>query len=299
MDSNDTKPLPKVIKGQEIDSETLGLNVEVDPEGAYIDIVAVHGIGVNPRDTWTHRKTQVNWLSNEDMLPRDVPKARIMTFGYDSVWFGDNPTRQTIDGVARKLLEALTTKRDGDEDPQFLTRPIIFIGHGFGGLVLQQANIQVEEHNMTTMEHNNDTLVQLVSRFTRDLKIREPTLNVYCFFEEKKTNIGLIVGDPNATEFVVNETAGTLSGHKKQGLSLDHFNMNKSTGPKDYHYACVRDQIKKMVKDSQTVSWEKQSKNKPANISPHRPLALAAPGDKKQYTRFQNAQPDSYDMAHP
>jgi hypothetical protein len=45
------------------------------------------------------------------MLPAALPNARIMAFGYDSVWYGDQPVRQTLDGVARKLLTELVRKR--------------------------------------------------------------------------------------------------------------------------------------------------------------------------------------------
>lgn len=45
------------------------------------------------------------------MLQKDLPNARIMTFNYDSVWFGDKPTRLTIDGVATNLLDQLQMER--------------------------------------------------------------------------------------------------------------------------------------------------------------------------------------------
>ena len=46
-----------------------------------VDVVAVHGIMGHPFETWKHRNGKV-WL--KDFLAKDLPFARIMTFGYDS-----------------------------------------------------------------------------------------------------------------------------------------------------------------------------------------------------------------------
>lgn len=59
-----------------------------------IDVVAIHGIGAHPDDSWcknvgTKESPQwVNWLVEESMLPAVVPHARIMRYGYQSQWFG-------------------------------------------------------------------------------------------------------------------------------------------------------------------------------------------------------------------
>lgn len=84
-------------------------------------ILAIHGIGAHPEKTWTysHRDPhddsemtkKVNWLSDEELLPKAFPKARIMTFGYDSVWYGEAPPRQSMNGIAKKVLEGLNEER--------------------------------------------------------------------------------------------------------------------------------------------------------------------------------------------
>lgn len=84
-------------------------------------ILAVPGIGTDPETTWTYierdpqdqSKTtnEVNWLSDSTMLPAAFPKARIMTFGYDSRWFGDAPPKQRLSGIALKVLAELRRKR--------------------------------------------------------------------------------------------------------------------------------------------------------------------------------------------
>jgi hypothetical protein len=80
-------------------------------------IVAIHGIGAHPDDSWcknvgTNYTTQwVNWLVQEDMLPALAPNARVMRYGYQSHWFGEGAMRQRTSTVAQRLLSALKRSR--------------------------------------------------------------------------------------------------------------------------------------------------------------------------------------------
>jgi hypothetical protein len=80
-------------------------------------IVAIHGIGAHPDDSWckhvgTAESPQwVNWLEAENMLPAVAPHARIMRYGYQSQWFGEGAMRQKASTVAQRLLLALRRKR--------------------------------------------------------------------------------------------------------------------------------------------------------------------------------------------
>ncbi|KAI0413476.1 hypothetical protein F5X98DRAFT_390791 [Xylaria grammica] len=117
----------------------------VDSVGQGIDIVAIHGIGADPDTTWSGKGPtgeRVNWLVDSTMLPKAVPNARIMRFGYKSNWFGSRknepqnthpPKKTLVSQVADMLLRDLEYYRRG------ITRPIIFIAHSYGGLVLIHA----------------------------------------------------------------------------------------------------------------------------------------------------------------
>jgi len=59
----------------------------------------------------TDPKSYVNWLSDPAMLPKVVPNARIMRYGYKSQWFGPNAIKQNSSRVARRLLIALRRER--------------------------------------------------------------------------------------------------------------------------------------------------------------------------------------------
>ena len=89
-----------------------------------IDIVAVHGLGAHPDDSWCKNvgtkdsPRWVNWLAEESMLPAVAPQARIMRYGYQSQWFGEGAMRQKASTVAQRLLLALGMEREVGIDVQ-------------------------------------------------------------------------------------------------------------------------------------------------------------------------------------
>lgn len=87
------------------------------------------------------------WL--RDFLPKEIPKARILSYGYDTKLPGSQSTASMLE-LSRKLLESVKTVRnkevslrellhlDRGADFKQNDRPIIFIGHGLGGIVVKQ-----------------------------------------------------------------------------------------------------------------------------------------------------------------
>ncbi|KAK4679477.1 hypothetical protein QC764_0035160 [Podospora pseudoanserina] len=123
---------------EHIEQKHLGLRQLVAPpetEDIDADVVFVHGIGAHPYNTWRHKITKTNWLDDKTMLPADLPKSRILFFGYQSAWYGPNAVRQTVNTAADQLLNALMG-RLRENCPE---RPIIFVAHCFGGLIVQRA----------------------------------------------------------------------------------------------------------------------------------------------------------------
>ncbi|TVY80417.1 Protein SERAC1, partial [Lachnellula suecica] len=102
-----------------------------------VDIIALHGINGNARTTWTHQhektKRKEFWL--QDYLPLEFPGARIYTFGYDARVFFSLGTGD-IGSFATSLLEDVRNVRTKREEQR---RPIIFIAHSMGGLVVKKA----------------------------------------------------------------------------------------------------------------------------------------------------------------
>lgn len=62
--------------------------------------------------TWTHEESEVLWL--RDLLPEVFPKARIMTFGYNSR-FKNFTARQSLRDISSNLLTGLSVLRRSEE----------------------------------------------------------------------------------------------------------------------------------------------------------------------------------------
>ncbi|KAF1359452.1 hypothetical protein EJ07DRAFT_120324, partial [Lizonia empirigonia] len=189
-----------------VTNDDIGLRVLRDaPADAAepIDIVAVHGLGAHPDDSWcknvgtTDSPNWVNWLVEESMLPAVVPHARIMRYGYESQWFGEGAMRQKASTVAQRLLLALRRRRT--EHP---SRPMLFVAHCFGGLVMLAAARQeyqedeVQPEVLRILEPGNEFLQEIVDQFGKTRK-QAKKAQVACFYELKSNNVGSIVGQQN------------------------------------------------------------------------------------------------------
>ncbi|KAG8843513.1 hypothetical protein FRB91_003310, partial [Serendipita sp. 411] len=120
---------------------TSRLHILVDPTDALVDVVAVQGLGSAYPHTWVGKersrrawfsrsKPEINkvmWL--KEYLPKDFPAARIMAFEYNSRWLYEADF-QGLEEHASALLDALVEQRQHS-----FSRPILFIGHSYGGLV--------------------------------------------------------------------------------------------------------------------------------------------------------------------
>lgn len=69
-------------------------------------------------------------------MPKDLPNARILTYGYDTMLPGSKSNAQ-ISEYANQFLESLKHAR---QNPH---RPILFIGHSLGGLLIKEVRIIV------------------------------------------------------------------------------------------------------------------------------------------------------------
>lgn len=110
------------------------LSDKAENEAGVVDIIAIHGLNGHYLNTWTTSKAGVecNWLKN--LLPKQIPNARIMSFGYNSsVQFSKSTAG--IGSFAEELLEAIMSWRGTVIEK---ARPIIFICHSLGGIVFKK-----------------------------------------------------------------------------------------------------------------------------------------------------------------
>ncbi|KAG9052689.1 hypothetical protein FS842_009401 [Serendipita sp. 407] len=110
----------------------LELSAGQDP---IVDIVAIHGLDGHREHSWTADDGTM-WL--RDLLPDDIPNARILTYGYDTDTKNFSTTsRQTIFRHAGAFTEDLSFLRRAT-DPADPKRPMIFLAHSLGGIILEK-----------------------------------------------------------------------------------------------------------------------------------------------------------------
>jgi hypothetical protein len=83
--------------------------------------------------TWTDEWSRSLWL--RDFLPLTVPTARVWSYGYDSEVLSQSVNE--IDLEARSLLDRIQGAR---EDSGTLQKPIIFIAHSLGGIIVKKVS---------------------------------------------------------------------------------------------------------------------------------------------------------------
>lgn len=119
-----------------------------------IDIILVHGIDGHAINSfachYTKPSKEVLWPSVD--LPQMLEKAgicpRVMTFGWHAnVWL--DPHR-SLDQECDVFVKALKAERCGITD-----RPMVFIGHGVGGLLVKQAIVQMINSGFTERNFAN------------------------------------------------------------------------------------------------------------------------------------------------
>lgn len=116
-----------------------GLTVLAERPEATIDIAIIHGLNGNPKKTWTHR-TGFYWPWE---LSKSIPNARVMLFGYDTAISSEGRKNFVrIRGLAESLLQGLRTQRVTDAETK---RPLLFIAHSLGGLVVKRVG---HEHSL-------------------------------------------------------------------------------------------------------------------------------------------------------
>jgi alpha-beta hydrolase superfamily lysophospholipase len=119
-------------------------------------IVAVHGLAEDSRKTWTRQEAGVLWL--KDLLPQHIHNARVLTFDYnpDPLLFTGPGFMDKVQGHATTLVADLEAERSLMNASQ---RPLIFVCHGLGGIIVKSALIHSASRTSHQTCHLNSIYV--------------------------------------------------------------------------------------------------------------------------------------------
>jgi len=139
------KPKP-ALDGWSVESAFLGITPLSGPADAAVDVVVITGLGGHAMGSFRSTDGTFVWL--RDALPKTLPKARILTYGYDTALLR-NKSKESIRDLAKVFLDALAGFRYGTKTQQ---RPLCFIGHSLGGVVLKEA-LAIADINQNADSH--------------------------------------------------------------------------------------------------------------------------------------------------
>ncbi|THY80180.1 hypothetical protein D6C93_10020 [Aureobasidium pullulans] len=241
-----------------VTEDDTGIEVLYQPSNPNIDIVAIHGLGAHPDDTWC-----------KNIGTPETSNVRIMRYGYESAWFGSDAIKQSTTDAAEEFLDDLKGLREAmiharlhsKRWPDLLsfTTGLIFFGTPFRGAegISQSELLQaaIEEHKVVEaqalriLDPGNDPLEDLVTDFCRLHSVPHKA-QIACFFEQKPSNIMAIVGKNAQKSFVVSRSSGCLDeseSTQKYRLARTHFDMNKFGKPSERGFTKVAQVVKGMV----------------------------------------------------
>ncbi|OAL44043.1 ribonuclease-like protein p/mrp subunit [Pyrenochaeta sp. DS3sAY3a] len=127
-------------------------------ENPCVDLVAVHGLNGHPLKTWTTEKSNKCWLQDEGLLPQYVKNSRILTFGYNAAVaaiLGKTSSDRILQN-AQTLVAELVADRELEGASQ---RPIIFVCHSLGGIVVKRALAYSASRTSELVQHLHSIFV--------------------------------------------------------------------------------------------------------------------------------------------
>ncbi|RDW82749.1 hypothetical protein BP6252_03861 [Coleophoma cylindrospora] len=131
QDSDDLVPRPLSIT---VDDHFIGLTTLYCPsaEDHKFDLIAISGLGGHAFGSFKERGGSHMWL--RDSLPHDIKSCRVLIYGYNTQVQGSQ-SFQDLEALGSTLRTSIESMNE--------VKPLIFIAHSLGGLIVKQALIQM------------------------------------------------------------------------------------------------------------------------------------------------------------
>ncbi|PMD58736.1 uncharacterized protein K444DRAFT_415699 [Hyaloscypha bicolor E] len=103
------------------------------------DVIAITGIDGHAYGSW-RGKGQLGRMWLRDFLSKDLPTCRTMIYGYNS-----KLSSRGIDKIMTYGMEFIEALKQIRNTPELQRRPIIFIAHSFGGIILAHCLVTAKQ----------------------------------------------------------------------------------------------------------------------------------------------------------
>ncbi|KAI0406999.1 hypothetical protein F4802DRAFT_605837 [Xylaria palmicola] len=113
---------------------------DVDPLSHRYDCIAISGLASHPFGSWQPKASDKTYMWIRDALPKHIHGIRAVVYGYETS-LTESQSFERIKDLASKLIAFLTTYRWGLRS----SKPVIFLAHSLGGLVVREALRQLAD----------------------------------------------------------------------------------------------------------------------------------------------------------
>ena len=130
-----SKPPRHSKEGYCFDDAFIGITPLYDGGESSVDLIVVPGLGSHALGSFRSSEGTDVWL--RDFLPKDIPGIRVLLYGYDSTLVGGD-SKSSISDLGKAFLESVRAYKS-ETETEATYRPIIFLGHSLGGLLIKEA----------------------------------------------------------------------------------------------------------------------------------------------------------------
>ncbi|VUC22983.1 unnamed protein product [Clonostachys rosea] len=131
----ETDKLPQPVI---LDTHFRGFTPLHEPEDHQVDCIALSGLASHPFGSWQQKDGSKTFMWIRDALPKALPRVRPILYGYDTVLQNSNSFQSILD-IACGLLNQLRACGWATAT----AKPLLFLAHSLGGLVLKQALVSL------------------------------------------------------------------------------------------------------------------------------------------------------------
>ncbi|KAK6601697.1 ankyrin repeat-containing protein [Botrytis cinerea] len=240
-----------------IDHDFLGVTPLFEGDESFVDIVFVPGLGSHSIGSFKGKDSI--WI--RDFLPKDLPSARILAYGYDTSILDKN-AKHSISDLAKAFLSSVRAFRSATKASQ---RPLIFVAHSLGGLnnkslaqiVAGGLNEQMIKDLQVRDEDHGPT--QFLSTIKQNFKqcCKEGQFQIRSYYELRKTHMvrklenGSLVKDGPLCYMVSESSACDIGINNnfcyEEGLVRDHSDLVKFADQSDDDYTKVLGALKGLI----------------------------------------------------
>ncbi|KAJ2988150.1 hypothetical protein NUW58_g4128 [Xylaria curta] len=193
-----------------MDTHFEGMTTLNDVDHLSHSCIAISGLASHPFGSWQPRDSDKTFMWIRDALPKDIHGIRAVIYGYETK-LAESQSFERIGDIANKLITFLTTYGWGLRS----SKPVVFLAHSLGGLILRDALRQLA--NSSSEEYKTLTKILRGALF-----FGVPNLGI-----EQASFLAIVQGNPNDT-LIDDIGRGSdylrqLNGYPLRDLANEHF----------------------------------------------------------------------------